>query len=148
LSECTAINNAVRRSALSGLRFEPIFGCDQVLLAHLAYGGVINVELDTLYLRREFSHERQDYMERMTGEKDRKGDYRQMIDMFSRELSRLPERSLLLPVRRRLLSALLEKRYGLQKDALASRLLDRSLILGWRVVDRVIKAFDGWRVAR
>ena len=147
IGECTPINNMIRRDSLAELRFGPVVACDHVLLARLAYNGIFNVESEPLYLRRELAHERQAYMERLTGQKDLKEDFRPLVDMYLQDFVRLRGADPLLPFTRRLLRVHVEKRFRLRRKGPLLHLVDRPLILGWRMVDRALTAFDRWRAA-
>lgn len=79
LSECTAINNVLRRAALDGEAFDTVAGADHILLSHLLYRGPAHCIAEPLYRRREKNSPREDYMTRLTGRSGQKRDYRPMV---------------------------------------------------------------------
>ncbi len=89
LSECTAINNVLRRSFMDDMDLENVAGADHIMLSHLAFRGPVNCIAEPLYFRREQLEKRDDYMLRMTGIAGLKKDRVPLVSSYSNDLGNL-----------------------------------------------------------
>lgn len=88
--ERTAINHLIRRSAYDGVRFEPVLGCDEVVLAKLLFSGNFEMLPDELYFRRQFVKRAVGYAERIIGECSVAPSRRMTMALFIRNYMALP----------------------------------------------------------
>lgn len=101
LSECTAINNVLRRDALGGSRFERVPGPDLLLLSELLFWGPAHLVPKATYYRRDMEA-KAEQMKRLGGEKPLQADFSETealyVELFDRLSARHSERMLWRPL--------------------------------------------------
>lgn len=81
LSECTAINNVLRRAALGSSRFERVPGPDLLLLSELLFRGPAHLVPKATYYRRDMEA-KAEQMKRLGGEKPLQTDFSQTEALY------------------------------------------------------------------
>lgn len=122
ISEGTAINNVIRRSALSGSKIRTVPGTDRILLSELLFKGPAHEVPRPLYFRRDLQT-RADRLKRLVGDRDPIPDRRSMVDAYCESFEELTANRIVRAPAKLLLRLLL--RWNLDPHFAPRRLLRR-----------------------
>lgn len=121
---CTEINNVIRRDFLDALDFENVYGCDLIMLSHLAYRGPFRCVAEPLYLRwRREADTEAAYMERLTTATGKRPDYPAFIRSYQRRLEALAPDTAARHLASFVLKGLLEHKFIPERPGSLGRLL-------------------------
>lgn len=88
ISEGTAVNNVIRRSALSGSKIRTVPGTDRIFLSELLFKGPAHEVPRPLYFRRDLQT-RADRLKRLVGDGEPIPDRRSMVDAYCESFDEL-----------------------------------------------------------